>query len=243
MASDRTRPAGLIPALRKALREVADPAKAPAMQAYMKSQMPYLGVQTTPLRKAVKAVFAAHPLAGFEAWRDTVLALWRGARYREERYAAIELLRYPKYRDFCTLAALPLYEEIITTGAWWDFVDAIATGTLGDLLRDHPVEMSATMRQWAECDDLWKRRSAILAQLNFKAATDLELLYDCIRPSMDSKEFFLRKGIGWALRQYARTDAHEVVAYVRRHDSRLSPLTKREALKHCAVPESDPALG
>jgi 3-methyladenine DNA glycosylase AlkD len=220
-------------ALRKALHDAADPGKAPAMQAYMKSQMPYLGVQTKPLRKAVKTVFAAFPLATFEAWRDTTLALWRGARYREERYAAIELIRYPAYRKFRTLAALPLYEELITTGAWWDFVDAIATRPLGELLRGHRVEMSAAMRRWAVSDDLWKRRSAILVQLNFKADTDLELLYDCIAPSMESKEFFLRKGIGWALRQYARTDAGEVRGYVRRCGSRISPLTKREALKHC----------
>jgi 3-methyladenine DNA glycosylase AlkD len=236
VASDHTHSAVLACALRRALRDVADPVKAPAMQAYMKSQMPYLGVQSTPLRKAAKAVFAAHPLATFEAWRDTVFALWRGALYREECYAAVELLRYPAYGKFRTLAALPLYEELITKGAWWDFVDAIAAHPLGELLRDHPAEMSATMRRWAVSDDLWKRRSAILAQLNFKADTDLELLYDCIRPSMDSKEFFLRKGIGWALRQYARIDAAEVLAYVRRYDSRLSPLTKREALKHCPDP-------
>jgi 3-methyladenine DNA glycosylase AlkD len=235
MSSDHKATAGLSSALRKALRNAADPVKAPTMQAYMKSEMPYLGVQSTPLRKAAKAVFAAYPLATFKAWRDAVLALWRGARYREERYAAIELVGHPKYRKFRTLDALSVYEEIIATGAWWDFVDAIATRQLGELLREYPAEMAATMRGWAVSDNIWKRRSAILVQLHFKADTDLELLYDCIAPSMESKEFFLRKGIGWALRQYARTDAKEVIRYVCRHDSRLSPLTKREALKHCAL--------
>jgi 3-methyladenine DNA glycosylase AlkD len=224
----------LLSALCEALRAAGDPVKAPVMQAYMKSKMPYLGVQLPSLRKVAKAVFALYPLATFEVWHGTVLALWRRARYREERYAAIELIRYPKYRKFRTLDALPIYEEIITAGAWWDFVDAIATRPLGELLRNHPVEMAATLRQWALSDDIWKRRSAILAQLNFKADTDLELLYDCIEPSLESKEFFLRKGIGWALRQYARTDAKEIVRYVRRYESRLSPLTKREALKRCA---------
>src|ERR1700690_2278634 len=79
----------LIRALRKALRELADPARAPLMKAYMKSAMPYLGIPAVPFRKATKAVLAAYPLDSFEDWRDTALALWRGARYREERYAVI----------------------------------------------------------------------------------------------------------------------------------------------------------
>src|ERR1017187_7749524 len=103
--------------------ELADPAKAPLMQAYMKSAMPYLGIQAVPFRKATKAVLAAHPLDAFEDWHDTALALWRGARYREERYAVIELVGYRSYQKFRTLDALPLYEEMISTGAWWDYVD------------------------------------------------------------------------------------------------------------------------
>jgi 3-methyladenine DNA glycosylase AlkD len=225
-------PGPLIRALRKALRAAANPAKAPGMQAYMKSAMPYLGVQTPVLRKAVRPLLAAHPLGRFKEWHDTVLELWREARYREERYAAIELAGYHRYREFRTLEALPMYEEMITSGAWWDYVDAIATRQLGEILRHDPVPTSAVLREWSLCDNLWKRRSAILAQLNFKGDTDLKLLYDCIQPSLGSTEFFLRKGIGWALRQYARTDAQEVVRYVRRHERQISPLSKREALRH-----------
>ena len=204
------------------------------MQAYMKSRMPYLGVQTPQLRKSVKAVFAGHPLSSFAEWRDTILEIWRHAKYREERYAAIALVGYGPYRAFRTLEALPIYEEIITSGAWWDFVDAIATRQLGDLLRENPAQMAPLLRRWAVDEDIWKRRSAILAQLNFKTETDLDLLYDCIRPSIGASEFFLRKGIGWALRQYARTDPREVLRFVRQHESQLSPLSKREALKHVA---------
>ena len=92
----------------------------------MKSEIPYLGVMTVPLRTVTKAVMPAHPLASFEEWRDTVLELWRTAEYREERYAAIELLGYPPYRDFLTLEALALCEEMITSGAWWDYIDTIS---------------------------------------------------------------------------------------------------------------------
>ena len=222
----------LIRAMRRELRDQADPKKAPFMQAYMKSEMPYLGIQAAPFRKIAKAVIAAHPLDSFQAWRDSVLELWRGARYREERYAAIELAGYRKYQAFRTLDALPMYEEMITTGAWWDYVDSIAGHRLGELLRRHPKELAAILREWAVSDDIWKRRSAILAQLGFKGDTDLKLLYDCIRPSLDRPEFFLRKAIGWALRQYAWTDPKEVLRFVKANEKRLSPLSKRVALKN-----------
>ena len=202
------------------------------MQAYMKSEMPYLGVQAVPLRQALKPVFAARAPASFEEWRETMLALWRDARYREERYAAIELAGHRACRDFQTLEALPVYEEMIVTGAWWDLVDSLASHRIGALLRRYPDEMKPILLAWAECDDLWKRRTAILAQLGFKRETDRDLLYECIRPSLGRPEFFLRKGIGWALREYAKTDLREVLRYVRLHEARLSPLSRREALKH-----------
>lgn len=222
----------MIRAARKALRAAADPGKARIMKAYMKSEMPYLGIQATPLRKAAREVFAAHKLESFEEWRDTVLELWREARFREERYLAIELAGYPGYRKFRTLDALPIYEEMITSGAWWDYVDSIASHRLGELLRGHPVKMRAVLRRWAKSHDIWKRRSAILAQLGFKGETDLKLLYDCIGPSIGEKEFFLRKAIGWALRQFAKTDSKEVRRFVAEQEGRLSPLSKREALKN-----------
>jgi 3-methyladenine DNA glycosylase AlkD len=201
------------------------------MQAYMKSAMPYHGISAPQLRQTLRAVYAQYPLPSFEAWQVAVLDLWRNARYREERYAAIGLAGHRPYRDYRGLDALPLYEEMISSGAWWDYVDSLATRDLGELLRKHPKEMGRILRQWARSDDLWKRRSAILAQLGFKRDTDLALLYDCILPSVGSPEFFLRKAIGWALRQYARTDPKEVIRFVRHHEAKLSPLSKREALK------------
>jgi 3-methyladenine DNA glycosylase AlkD len=177
-------------------------------------------------------VLAAYPLDSFEDWRDSVLALWRRARYREERYAAIELVGYRTYQNFRTLDALPLYEELITTGAWWDYVDSIASHRLGELLCRYPKELPVILREWAVSDDIWKRRSAILAQLAFKGDTDCKLLYDCMRPSLGQPEFFLRKAIGWALRQHAWTDPQEVLRFVKMNEKRLSPLSRREALKN-----------
>lgn len=233
----------LIEALRRELKHQADPAKAPAMQAYMKSAMPYCGVQTQPLRELRRRVFAAHPLPDHETWRDTALALWRDARFREERYCAIGLTGFKAYEPFQTLATLPLYEEMIVTGAWWDYVDGIASDRLGPLLWRYPAAMKRRMRQWSRCENLWKRRAAILCQLTFKADTDLELLYDCIRPNLADREFFMRKAIGWALRQYAWTDPAEIVRYVREHAAGLSPLSRREALKNVRPGAAAPSRG
>src|SRR5262245_28360788 len=203
----------LVADLRAALGTLADPAKAPAMQRYMKSSMPYLGIPTPPLRRACRAVFARHPLDGPDVWRDTVLALWRRATHREHRYAAIELASERRYVTLQTGRAIPMYEEMIITGAWWDYVDAIAH-RLGDVLRRGPARTAARMRVWARSSNLWKRRTAIICQLGFKDDTDLALLRDCIEPSLGSREFFLQKAIGWALRDLAWTDPDLVARWV-----------------------------
>ena len=216
-----------------ALRAIADPARAAGAQAYMKSEMPFIGVAATPMRRALREVFTAHPISSPVKWRTAILDLWRGAKFREERYAAIELSGFKPYRSFQDLDALPMYEEMIVTGAWWDYVDAIAVHRVGEyLLRDFPRQMKPEMRRWSVDDDMWKRRTSILCQITFKKETDLKLLYACIESSLSSKEFFLRKAIGWALRQHAWTDPDEVKRYVCAHEAALSGLSKREALKN-----------
>jgi 3-methyladenine DNA glycosylase AlkD len=158
--------------------------------------------------------------------------LWRPARFREERYAAIALTGDRAYAPFQTLETLPLYEELIVTGAWWDYVDTVAGRRIGPLLARYPRPMARTLRTWSRVDNLWKRRTAIIAQLGFKRDTDLRLLYDCIEPNLDDTDFFIRKAIGWALRQHAWTDAAEVRRYVKANRNRLSGLSRREALKN-----------
>ena len=202
------------------------------MQAYMKSEMPYVGVQTPALRALCREVFTTHPLDTQARWLDTVLALWRRAQYREERYAAINLAGFRIYRDYRNLKALPTYEEMVVDGAWWDYVDAIAVRLVGGLLSSYPREMTGCMRAWARGPDLWKRRTAILCQLSFKDATDVDLLHFCIEPSIEDREFFLRKAIGWALREHAKTDPDGVTDYVVANAHRMSALSKREALRN-----------
>lgn len=218
--------------LRRELKASGDPVKAPQMQAYMKSAMPYHGVQTVPMRALCKEVFRDIQFRDADEWRDAVLCIWRGARFREERYAALALTGVRQAREFQTPEAMPLYEELIVDGAWWDYVDLVATNRVGPIVRGFPAPMKKMMRQWSRSDDIWKRRTSIICQIGSKKDTDLKLLYDCIEPSLKEKEFFLRKATGWALRQYAWTDPDEVLRYVREMGDRLSPLSRREALKN-----------
>ena len=222
----------LLLTIREKLREVADPARAPGMRAYMKSEMPYLGVSAVPLRRVCRDLFNGLAWDDAEAWQADVLAIWRRAEFREERHAAIELTGLRVARPFHDLSTLPMYEEMIVTGAWWDYVDIIAAHRLSAILQRQGAAMKREMLGWSTNANMWKRRSAILCQLKAKEQTDLEFLYACIEPSLDSQEFFLRQAIGWALRQYAWTDPEEVRRYVARNKERLSGLSRREALKN-----------
>ena len=197
----------------------------------MKSTMPFHGVKMPQLRAVARETFEA---AGFETcdeWRDEVLAIWRGARFREERYAALVLAADRHHKACRNPDSLPMFEEMIVSGAWWDYVDEIAH-LIGDMLRAHRREMRPVMRSWSTDPNMWKRRVAIICQISFKKDTDLELLYGNIEPNLADREFFIRKAIGWALRAYAWTDPAEVARYVRENEARLSGLSRREALKN-----------
>jgi len=230
MTADRA----LIEAVRRGLKAAADPDRAPQMQRYMKSSMPYYGAPGPAQRKICGEAFRAHPLATAEDWRDTVEALWRQATYREERYAAIELAKRGAYRKFRTRDALPLYEAMIVEGAWWDYVDTIASNLLGELLDRDTEWMAALMRRWARDEHLWKRRASIICQLKRRDRLDTALLTECIEANLEDRDFFIRKAIGWALRQHAKQDPEWVRAFVAAHEDRLSGLSRREAMKHLA---------
>lgn len=218
--------------LRSALLGQADAARAPQMQAYMKSTMPYLGVASPQMKAISKALYAELQYDDARNWMADILDIWRGAAFREEYYAAIELTGIKQAQRFQRTDILPMYREMIITGSWWDTTDSIAPTRFGEILDAERKAMSQAMLEWAHDDNIWVRRSAILCQLKAKDDMDLDLLYACIEPSISSKEFFLRKAIGWVLRQYARTNPQEVRRYVSANEARLSNLTKREALKH-----------
>ncbi len=224
--------------MRAALRERADPERAVGQQRYMKSALPYRGLTSPVLREALRPILVDPDLRipTRREWEATVRTLWDQAQFREERYAATALTGHRAYRVWQDSETIPLYQYLITTGAWWDHVDVLAADRVGPILRAHPAVVGLRMREWAGGADLWLRRSAIISQLKAKDATDTELLTDCIEPNLTdpdyAAEFFIRKAIGWALRQYARTDPQWVRAYVSARAGQLSGLSRREALKH-----------
>ncbi|SFF35430.1 DNA alkylation repair protein [Blastococcus tunisiensis] len=220
-------PTALVPAVRAALRELADPERAAGMRAYLKTAEPCLGVRLPEVRRLTRAAAAAHPPASVDEVRAAAGRLWREAAYREERYAAQALTGLPAARG--DLRLLPLLEEMITTGAWWDLVDG-TQARVAELLRADPAAMEPVVRGWARSPDRWLRRSAVIAQLGRKEHTDTALLTDVVLANADDPDFFLRKAIGWALREYAKVAPGWVAAFVRDHP--LSPLSRREATKH-----------
>ena len=227
----------MIEALRGGFAAHADPARAVPMQAYMKSALPFYGIAAPLRRKLTVAAATAHPAPDTGALASAMLMLWREARYREERYAAVELPRSGRaHRKLLSLELLPVVEQMITGGAWWDYCDDISGNTLATLLARHPQEMKPLLRRWARGGDIWLRRAAMLCQRGLGPEMfDARLLYDTILPSIGqgqfADQFFIRKGIGWALRERSYAAPDEVVAFCQEYASQLSPLTRREAMK------------
>ena len=224
--------ADVVAAVRAVLRAAADPAVAPAQQAYMKSAMPYHGITAPRLKKALRPVLAAYAPVGRAGWERDVRRLWDEATHREERYAAAALARHREARPWQDPDALDLYRHLVVTGAWWDHVDEIAAHLVGGVLARHRADVTPVMRAWAQDDDLWVRRTAVLSQVDHRAETDTDLLHDVVEANVDDPTYWLRKAIGWALRQHARTDPEWVRAEVGLLGDRLSGLSRREALKH-----------
>jgi 3-methyladenine DNA glycosylase AlkD len=224
----------VVEAVRAALAGAGDPARAEAQRAYMKSALPYRGITSPQLRAILRPLLAEPSLQPQDraTWEAAVRRLWDDARYREERYAAIALTGHRAYRDWQDPDSVPLYRHLVVTGAWWDLVDEVASTRIGSILLTHPEVMTPVVLGWATDEDLWLRRTAIISQLGFKDRTDVLLLRGVIEPNLADRSFWIRKAIGWALRQYARTDPDRVRALVESYRERLSPLSRREALKH-----------
>jgi 3-methyladenine DNA glycosylase AlkD len=221
----------IIGRLRADLVAQADPSAAIEMQRYMKSAMPFRGVAKPMRERLLKAAVAAHPVADGTELNTVVRELWDGAEFREERYLALSLTGHRRHAPWLDPSWMPLLRHWIVTGSWWDFTDEIASRRIGPLLRTHPEVLRPVVRAWISDSDRWLRRTSVICQLRAGPATDTALLTEAIEANLDDPDFFLRKGIGWALRQHARTDPEWVRAFVADHPG-LSPLSQREALRH-----------
>ncbi len=207
----------------------ADPARAGPMAAYMKTDMAFFGVTAAPRRRIVRAAVQAFPPITAADYRDQVTTLW-ALPHREEKYSAVGVAR--AHPCFITLEQIDLYRRMITEGAWWDFVDEIAAHLVGRVVAVDREAMRPILEEWIDGDDLWLRRTTLICQLGHRDTTDAGQLFDFCARRAHEREFFIRKAIGWALRQYARTDPDAVRSFVAAHADELSPLSIREATRH-----------
>ncbi|AQS72333.1 DNA alkylation repair protein [Streptomyces pactum] len=206
----------------------ADPERAVAMRAYMKDVAPFLGL-TSPVRRSLsRTVLEGLPRPGESDCTALALRCWRLPE-REYHYFAVDFLR--RYVTHCSSGFLPVVRHLLTTVPWWDTVDLLAAHVVGGLVAADRG-LTADMDAWIADEDRWLVRTALLHQLRHRERTDTDRLFGyCLRQSGHT-DFFVRKAIGWCLREYAKTDPDAVRAFVAEHGQRLAPLSVREALRN-----------
>ncbi len=227
-------PKQFVSAVEHALIPLADEAKAQGMKAYLLNQFEFLGLAAPVRRAAVKAI-------GKVKWQSTddLLAaaelLWQKPE-REYRYTAVDLLR--QHSAQLSVNDLPALQTLLLQDAWWETVDGLSA-VIADVMHvavQQKPNAAVTMDVWLKHPSHWVRRSAMLHQLGWRLDTDTTRLFGYATQLADEKEFFIRKAIGWALRDYARWNPQAVTEFLVAHRARLSGLTVREAAKHLALP-------
>ena len=214
--------------LRTQYEAAANAADAANMEKYMKDNFLFTGLKT-PLRRSIqKEVLFAHKAEVNENARQIARQLY-SLPQREYHYSAIEIITR-ELKGKYVAGDIELIEYLITTHSWWDTVDTIAKYILGNFLRQLPEETPDVIKRFSASANMWLNRSAILFQLDYKKDTNSQLLFSECLKHKDSKQFFIQKAIGWALREYGKSDPDAVRNFVT--DAGLKPLSTREALKN-----------
>jgi 3-methyladenine DNA glycosylase AlkD len=214
-----------------AFEDARDPDRAPAMSAYMRNQFPFLGLGSQRWRELVRQARQGAGRPTQQDVTDLVLALWERPE-REYQYAGAAEVR--RHAPGATPAFLPVVERLITTKSWWDTVDVLAVHGAGVLVANEPGTR-AEMDRWLASEDLWLRRSALLHQLLWRDRTDAGWLFAACLRLAGERDFFIRKAIGWSLREFSKTDRAAVTSFVEANAGVLSPLSRREALAWMAT--------
>ena len=221
-------------AVQRALAPLADEARAEAMKAYLLNQFEFLGLPAPVRRAAVKSI-------GKVQWQSTddLLAaaelLWQRPE-REYRYTAVDLLR--QHSAQFSVNDLPALQALLLRDAWWETVDGLSA-VIAEVMHAAVLQKpnaAVTMEIWLKHPSFWVRRSTMLHQLGWRLDTDTTRLFGFAQQLADEKEFFIRKAIGWALRDYARWNPQAVTEFLVQHRANLSGLTVREAAKHLTLP-------
>ncbi|MFY7730539.1 MAG: DNA alkylation repair protein [Flavobacterium sp.] len=198
------------------------------MVAYMKDNFEFLGIKARDRKELFKQALQLNKTEVKEDFRSIAKALYDMPE-REYQYCAVDMLvkHWPKH---FVQQDIELIEYFIVTKSWWDSVDPLAKYILGGYLKQFPDETDQVVQRFAKSENMWMNRSAILFQLGYKKETDAALLFSLCDNFSYSKEFFIQKAIGWALREYAKTNAGTVREFV--NTANLKPLSVREALKN-----------
>lgn len=211
--------------LQNLFEQHANPEAAGPMAAYMRNQFPFLGIKTPQSTALQKQFYAEHGLPSLSELDPILRELWT-LPPREYQYVAAGLLK--KFTKRLSPTFIETMEDLLVTKSWWDTVDTLS-GSVGIHFQRYPEVKDAWLAKWRHSDNFWLRRVALLFQLAYKHETDFPLLCEIIRENLGSKEFFINKAIGWALRQYSYVDAQAIRAFVA--ETPLHPLSAREALK------------
>ena len=212
--------------LETAFQKHSNSIKASQMKKYMKNQFEFFGISAPLRREIVRDFLRKENLPPVSSIQEITTELW-GKPEREFQHFAVELLT--KYLKYIEPSFIHHFEYLITTKSWWDTVDFISPNLVGKHFKSHPELIIPITNNWVKSDNMWLQRASIIFQLKYKTMTDLHLLFEYITLLSDSKEFFIRKAIGWALREYSKTDPESVVKFV--NSNKLSGLSTREALK------------
>ncbi|NLC38318.1 MAG: DNA alkylation repair protein [Clostridia bacterium] len=197
------------------------------MAQYMQNKFSFLGIKTPERRSLLNEFYKKSGILKEPFREDYVLALWE-LDPREYQYAALDYLK--RMLKKLGKSHLPLMEKLITTKSWWDTVDMLAQHPVGTIAAKYPEVIPEKIEGWAYGNNLWLRRTAILFQLKYKEKTDEELLYAIIKHNSRSQEFFIQKAVGWALREYSKTNPASVKEFIAHHE--LPKLSVREGSKY-----------
>lgn len=217
-----------IPNLQRGFNQNKSAENAVAMAAYMKGNFPFLGIKTQVRRALLKDAWTDNNAEVKAHSRDIALKLY-ALPEREYHYCAIDILVKELKKKF-VLADIDFIEYLLVTHSWWDSVDTIAKYLLGGYLSQFPEQRDMVIEKFSDSKNMWLNRSAIIFQLGYKTDTDAAVLFAQCLKQRESKEFFIQKAIGWALREYGKHYPDAVKQFVAQHT--LKPLSTREALKN-----------
>ncbi len=226
MKIDSFEPSVYLNPLKLAFKKAANKQNAIGMKAYMLNQFEFYGIKTPQRDAIVKAFLKINRIQNYTELGEVVKHMW-SQKEREWQYAAIDIFR--SHQLLWKNNAFQLIQYCLTHKSWWDTVDGIGSDWLPKYFSLFPKKQIPITSKWNQSNNIWLQRSSILFQRSYKKNTNTQLLSEYILQHQSSKAFFIQKAIGWALREYSKTNPEWVKSFVENQD--LAPLSKREALK------------